>query len=184
MLSWLSQCCCLRTGRYDASFLSIFPVGDPTDFIPNYEVGSEACRQPACISQYASADVLDHAWKAATQAFLSRGWLAAGRCGHSRGARASDLVPPRQTVHREVPACHWHHAHQLHRCAQSTPLPCRELPGSLNVSFPALFSCLTLQKEVRRRVRVALFCKGALLCRRMNAHTGTRSVAVPGVQTM
>lgn len=27
-------------GRYDASFLSIFPVGDPTVFIPDHEVHS------------------------------------------------------------------------------------------------------------------------------------------------
>lgn len=28
----------MRAGRYDASFLSIFPVGDPTEFIPDYQV--------------------------------------------------------------------------------------------------------------------------------------------------
>ena len=39
--------CGLHSGRYDASFLSIFPVGDPTIYIPDEEVLMKPCLNTA-----------------------------------------------------------------------------------------------------------------------------------------
>ena len=87
-------------GRYAAEKCSILPVGDPTTYIPDNEVGVLVYFR-CSLAMHVPEHLADHACP------------ATGRRGDPGGARAPELVPPRAPLDRQVRARGGHHPHQL-----------------------------------------------------------------------